>query len=325
MAKKKAPTDWDMRSNINPSPGSQGTLFGGGTKHLSDQRWPRGYTPDRQKEVADAVVRPSVAVYTDERGAVVSRGTQSKEFKDRKVNYGMVDGEPHIAYESRQPTRDLVDNIARSTVPAEHLGGLQWRHHAEEHLKSNNPHTTTLAHYDKRGDALSHGSPVIRLRTGEETTDTPIHEIGHHVSWNEGMEHSEYKTGMQRGREEGFADKYAFTHFRDRRGNPMTDMRVYPNPSNEDANHRLNFASGYHAVRGDIPAPDPLQKYLSSHEPTSERQRLFRERNDAEGRGETLFKTWDNGERTDFYTNPEPGASGVMSDRHIGWSRRNRP
>jgi hypothetical protein len=319
MAKKKAPTDWDMRSNINPSAGSQGTLFGGGTKYLSDQRWPRGYTPERQAEVAAAVVRPSVAVYTDSRGAVVSRGTQSKEFKDRKVNYGQVGGEPHLVNESRQPVRNLVDNIARSTVPAQHLGGLQWRHNAEAHLGSDDPNTTTLAHYDKRGDALSHGSPVVRLRTGQETTHTPIHEIGHHVSWNEGHEHSVYRTGMDRGREEGFADKYAFEHFRDRRGEAMTGLRMYPNPSHEDANHRLNFASGYHAVRGDIPAPDPMAKY------NSPRQQAFRDRNEAEARGETLFKTWDDGEKTDFYTHPEPGASGVMSDRHIGWSRKNRP
>jgi hypothetical protein len=325
---------YDLRSNIKGKPGSQGTLFQVTDKGLlnPDQRWPKGYTPERKNAVADAVVRPSIHVnyrpnHTgDDRE--VRTGTRSTEYSDRKVNYGVVNGEPHVANESRQHVRDLVDNIARSTVPLEHLGGVQWRHNAESHLGNNDPGVTTQAHWDRTGDALSKGDPVIRMRRGTEGGYVPIHEIGHHVSYNEATEHSQYRTGYQQGSEEAFADRYAFEHFREpgsrRTGpQPMQALRTYPTPQG-DPQRSMNFASAYHAGRGDIPVADPFAKYFSG-EGRTHRQQMFVDRNDAEARGETLFKTWDDGEKTDFYTHPEPGASGVMSDRHIGWSRRNKP
>lgn len=112
--------DWDVGPVLKDKMGSQGTLFRGGTKFSSDKRYPRGYTPERQQEVADAVVQPSTKVYTDARGTQVSHGTQSANFKDRKVR-GSGDMSAPMEHESRQPVRDLVDNIARSTVPVEDL------------------------------------------------------------------------------------------------------------------------------------------------------------------------------------------------------------
>lgn len=220
MAKK----DWQVGPVLKDKPGSQGTLFRGGTEYSSDKRYPRGYTPERRNEVAEAVVRPSITVDTslqktqsDDR--VISTGTQSKHFKDRKVNYGVVDGKPHLANESAQPTRNLVDNIARSTVPVEHLNGVQFRTNVGQEQLG---HVTTAGHYSRAGDALSKGDPVIRLGPGYERESVAIHEIGHHVSSVEGNEWKKnYSfTSPEGGQEEAFADNYADTHFRNSKGKP---------------------------------------------------------------------------------------------------------
>lgn len=86
---------YDLRSNIKGKPGSQGTLFQVKDKGLLNpqQRWPRGYGPERQGEI---------------RGAL------------DKVD---VKGQAHNLFEE-QDRAQLTHVIAKSTIPASDLHGL---------------------------------------------------------------------------------------------------------------------------------------------------------------------------------------------------------
>lgn len=276
MSSKKARrggSDWNVGPVLREKLNSQGTLFRGGTKFSSDKRYPRGYTPERQKEVADQVVQPSVQNYFG-KPSETSYGTQSKNFKDRRINVALYPEHYPEGYrmESAQPVRDLVDNIARSTVPVQHLRGVQFRTSADVHLQSNDPTIQIAGHYDTKGDALSKGDAVIRLRSGVEQGFTPIHEIGHHVSANEGYEHSLYQTAYQRGQEEGFADAYGVEHARNKEGKRVSALRRYPSGIvGSDPQRRMNFESAYAKAREHVPyplheRPSPPHPVFSEHQ-----------------------------------------------------------
>jgi hypothetical protein len=85
---------YDLRSNIKGKPGSQGTLFQVRDKGLLNpqQRWPRGYTPERQAEVRSAFQDTDVRAFHQHAGALRSA---------------------------------VVDTLARSTAPVEDLQGLK--------------------------------------------------------------------------------------------------------------------------------------------------------------------------------------------------------
>jgi hypothetical protein len=239
--------DWQIGPVLKNKLNSQGTLFRGGTKWSSDQRFPKGYTPERQAEVAEAVVRPSTSVYLDQRGVVKQTGTQSKEFKDRKVRTSGSMSDDNLVHDSRQPVRSLVDNIARSTVPVTDLSGVHFRvNQTTERLRKD----TVGGHYDRRGDAMTSGEPVIRIRGGQEDTPVAIHEIGHHVSYTQGNQHAvKYDTPETRGREEGFADDYALEHYRGFKGERESPYHVYAGGSRNEERTEA-FYAGYHAHRG---------------------------------------------------------------------------
>jgi hypothetical protein len=238
-------SDWQVGPVLKDKLGSQGTLFRGGTKYSSDARYPRGYTPERQAEVADAVVQPSVKAYFD-RPNEVSTGTQSTNFKDRRVTVGPGRDKYPEGYrmESRQDTRRLVDNIARSTVPVEHISGVQFRtNHTDQMLGEN-----VAGHYSRPGDAMSKGEPVIRLREGFTDGHTPIHEIGHHVSRQVGNEFPRDETGHS-GQEESFADNYAEQHFRDAKGRPVERGTYGGGQYSGHIERTEDFWKGYHKDR----------------------------------------------------------------------------
>lgn len=152
---------YDLRSNIKNKPGSQGTLFQVKDKGLLNpqQRWPRGYTPERQREVSQALdlhtsVFPTTKVYP-----------------------------PRPATEVRAR---LQDAISRSTVPPEHLAGLMRVHDQPEqgHEATYWPGRRELAvnmfgKHENRPfmageEAPGHTEP-------DNGAKNLIHEIGHHV------------------------------------------------------------------------------------------------------------------------------------------------
>lgn len=84
--------DWDMRTNFKNKPESQGTLFQGGKDQLNPQRrYPRGYTPQRQREISEALPKSDT-----------------------------------VADPTHHPR--VVDAVARSTMPVGDLRGLKEVH-----------------------------------------------------------------------------------------------------------------------------------------------------------------------------------------------------
>ena len=229
---------WDLRTNIKSSAGSQGTLLRGDQFELNQaKRWPRGYDPERQAEV---------------REAVVGRLSQRDPLSDNN-RFG--------------PTRrDLIDTVARSTSPAEHFQDIQfapgqrpWRYNStifDGRMSAPNvageyhPHgpngDVPLDEYEDSGRTHSANptAPTVLIQAGYERDVTPIHEIGHHVSTISDTEHSPFRTARQQGQEEAYADEYAQQHYRDRRGKSI-EVEEYPGARSRG----LDFHDAYHQAR----------------------------------------------------------------------------
>ena len=223
---------WDVRTNIKAKPGSQGTLFQGGSEQMTDAKWPRGYTPERLHEVHQ-VVSPS-----------------KRPLRDRPSM-----GE----YDTNGETRKLIDNIARSTVPSEHLQRLQFfPGKLDEEMTTGKGDSQMLAGglYNKPATPNPNRFGMIRVRRGDADNPVAIHEIGHHASYLAGR--PDITTRTQQGHEEATADAYAETHFRDRRGQ-KSDLNGY-RYMQPDSERNAEFFASYHKTR-------PRQHEFSSYRP----------------------------------------------------------
>lgn len=211
--------DWEVGPVLKDKPGSQGTLLRGGTRYSSDARFPRGYTPERLHEVADAVNNWNS-------GPGANKGARANTYRDYEYRTppdflpsGRHDAEPH---------RRLVDNIARSTVPVSDITNAEpgrrthfWVSRRFDGEMEQKEQAGTHTHHPP-GHSNRHDIFIATPYVGDTT---PIHEIGHHVSHMTGQ-HAGYSTDTERGQEEAFADNYAEKHFRDRRGKQQ-DVGTY--------------------------------------------------------------------------------------------------
>lgn len=237
---------WDMRSNMKAKPGSQGVLFRGGKDQMTDARWPRGYTPERL-QIARSAVDPH---------NLYSKGERGK------------------AHHTGPYRRDLIDTIARSTVPGEHLQGLQF--HPGQLSLSSSGVEDPLGNYrpqgHRHGESVAH-KPQIGIRQGYETGSVPIHEIGHHVSHSTGTDHSAYDTSMNRGTEEAFADDYASKHYRDKSGKPQSSNEYAGGFRSESRTD--TFFSAYYAHRR-TPMPDRESRFSLDRRAQAESEHMYR-------------------------------------------------
>lgn len=215
---------WDVRTNIKAKPGSQGTLFQGGSDQMTEAKWPRGYTPERLNEVL-----PSAAPY-------------KSDVRDTPYEYGG----------SGSERRKLVDNIARSTVPGEHLQRLQFQPGTSasgmRHSGPNADPMVPSGMYNKRRREFESHQATVKLLKGQADRPVAIHEIGHHASQEQGTPHSDYDTVQKRGQEEAFADNYAQEHYRPRRGEKYPGVGMY-NGGDPDHVRTTEFFNAYHAHR----------------------------------------------------------------------------
>lgn len=218
---------WDVRTNLKAKPGSQGTLFQGGSDQMTDAKWPRGYSPERLHEVKAAVL-PDKRILADE---------------------------PHMyPFDTNREKRKLVDNIARSTVPVHHMLGVQFQPgQTSLAMSSSDPHDSAVPGglYEERSKQWNEPA-TIKLHEGVADRPTAIHEIGHHVSQETGTPHSAYGNTRQRGEEEAFADNYAQQHYRPRRGEKFQGVGMY-NGGEEDHVRTHQFFEAYHAHRDYTP------------------------------------------------------------------------
>lgn len=187
---------WQMTTNMKAAPNSQGTLFQGNNA----QRYPRGYTPERQISVL-ANLHP----------------------------------ETYAALKSEPTTRAIVDNVKRSSVPVETIrnvkfvgaGGPMGRQRGMHGgLTIGGSYQGTTKFNEDFSRKILGG--VVKVAAGQEDNTTPIHELGHHQSRLLERPSSKYDTPARKGADEGFAETFAERNWRDRRGRPAQDFTTNP-------------------------------------------------------------------------------------------------
>jgi len=217
--------DWQVGPTLKDKPGSQGTLFRGGTKYSSDKRYPRGYSPERGHAVNDAF---RYNVYS------------SEDLDDHSY-------------------RRIVDTIARSTVPIEHLAPRKNLYATEYPIEVQSHHGVLPKGTHGQYSYLPHDVDVhnfhdkLAIQPYATGGSTVIHELGHHVSAMQLQPHSAPEGLHMKGREEAFADDYAHEHYRDRKGR-APGMDEYPALTNPGKPVPQEWSEGYFEQRKTTPA-----------------------------------------------------------------------
>jgi len=162
-SRKRGQDEWDLRSNLNQSANSQGTLFRGG-KPVDAHRYPRGFTPKRQQQVRNLLAGMDVS------------GPHDVAFANKGKSVTTFDKFPRL----------VQDTISRSKIPLSNLNGLTgisplpdwvagegtW---AQYHPKTRN---VLLRFPDEAADAAPQSSDSeVRARVEQSL----VHELGHHV------------------------------------------------------------------------------------------------------------------------------------------------
>lgn len=187
---------------LKNKPNAQGTLFRAKPEARNpSKRYPRGFTPERHRAVAEAL------------------GVQYKDFRGTGYGQHPHGGRtPNVYRGHAEVLARAVEDIARSTVPMRaitrpdpsqpasrinpdlHLG--VWHNEGERRRSE-------YGHYSAPGTTAIEHQGRIAIMSDSPSHTTPIHEIGHHVD-----RLSPYITPSQRGSAEGFAERYAETHAR---------------------------------------------------------------------------------------------------------------
>jgi hypothetical protein len=224
-----------MQTNIKATAGSQGTLFQGGHASASGggQPWPRRYSPERQQEIREAVHPATKAAYS---------------------------GSPGV--------RAILGTVMRSTVPAHQVQGVKFQEESSYGRNKGVAGGTIVGSYspqlDRNNNFERYGS--IKVSPGQVHADTPIHELGHHVSSITGRPSSAYNTVARKGADEGFAETFSENHYRDRRGRPDTNFQT--SPANWSAglstNSQVTFAKHFNKER--IGAPSVVRADAAKQE-----------------------------------------------------------
>jgi hypothetical protein len=234
-----------MQTNMKAAPNSQGTLFQGNNA----QRYPRGYTPERQRDVLNSI-HPST----------------------------------RAAMRDSPQTRAIIENVARSTAPANRLTDLEFKP-ADTGMGRKRGMAAGLQiggmyQHGRRMDQATwteHPFSRVTVAPGQEGTTTPIHEIGHHVSRITGRASSEYNTVARKGADEGFAENFAERNWRDRRGRPSPDFSTNPlrwSNNMGDAASKT-FAKNFEKERVGSPSAERQAKASASYAARGAQPALF--------------------------------------------------
>lgn len=257
---------WDLRSNIKAKEGSQGTLFQVADKDAllnPQQRWPRGYTPERQGEI-----------------------------RDRLENVKFTTSNPFTRTRDEAVQRARVtDTVARSTMPARHLSLLSEVHdkpmpgtHGTYYPTEKRLHVDMTAEDTEKTlvHELGHHNANVTARGGD-TVRSHILRLGEEAGRAFQPEHyppdrpltataRAMGSGIvKQGVHEAYADNYMTEHFRTRGRNPqpVETGRYEENWTTEERERKY---PGYNDVRppaalnehqfADTPLPgmpDPLK------------------------------------------------------------------
>jgi hypothetical protein len=210
-----------------PGRGGEGTQVQGKLFHdpkPSDPvRWPRGFTPERQSDVA--VTFPTGGARA---GRIASRkvGSLAREAIARSDM-----PERHLSQLSRGFSEDGVTLNALPALDAMTRGGDYW-----------NPQLAERASHRAPEDIGVSGA----IRLGQDASaNTVLHEVGHAMSWrrrdHDMNAHGEQapNTGGAMGAEEARADIYANDHARKRDGTRHYDTENYDGALNDFNSHYI--------------------------------------------------------------------------------------
>ena len=252
MAKEQ----WDLRSNVKNKPNAQGTLFSGGAAQMNpEKRYKKGYTPERQHAVGEALRGWGVNDYR------TPEYDLPRDQHDYRPDLG-----PHALA--------ALETLKKSSIPPEHLKNLRInvvdRHDegsgaiqhgldedvlGEYHALSRKTvmHTTVApgSVWGKQvpRKVVTHGEINVGHDSGPWTL---IHEVGHHVSGTTGTPHSEYNDAHTRGSEEAFADNYADKHATPAMAKKGRGRENYEPLDDQHDGRPGEFHSGYDLVRGPV-------------------------------------------------------------------------
>lgn len=220
--------DYNPPTHVKPGQThAQGLLFRTNARQfMTDaQRWPRGYTPERQREV-EAVLPPMV----DERP--VSRQRRWNSRKDRMQSRGQEIPrlENYREEDSELSTRTkatmslglarLKDYFKRSTVPPEQMVGLSKVSVFDSYYGPEGTH----ALYQKAPKAIVSFTDRDKPLGGEALGHVLMHELGHHVSQFHNPDDYDPSTPEGRGKEEAVAENFADTHAVEDPRTPQKDI-----------------------------------------------------------------------------------------------------
>ena len=213
-----------------PRPGvaQQGKLFHGGTAP-TEQRWSRGYSPERRREIQGAI-GPVMMQQGSEQHAFIPQALRQRSVETGGIGASVEEGNKLVRGMLTSAQYSVYDALARSSIKTEDIGEKP-----TVILRPYDKERRILGSYQGYDKIVSLHAPVIaksaeapseytqRLRAQNPETygderyqaeGTLLHELGHHVSHERGTEHSAYKTPTQKGEEEAYADAYMATHQR---------------------------------------------------------------------------------------------------------------
>lgn len=233
--------------NPNARGNQQGTLFSNRAlnraNRTGDEVGHKGFSPNRIAEVRENLPVDTTTMnigsgrvdhHLSPRGWQVWRGTL--HVASQRPDYSAKDIARADEIGSVVTRDDVHQNVARSSVPVEHLRPIR-------------------VGVDSKLPSDGRFSPVsgdITIKPDSVDDSTLIHEIGHAVDFHtrdqlgldapkepikglystgSDMTDEETPGGVQAARREGFADAYADVHYRDRRGRQLTDASASAYPS----------------------------------------------------------------------------------------------
>lgn len=226
IVKKKH--DWNLVPETKNKPNAQGTLFRAPvTARTPESRQPRGYSQERYSEIQ---------AHLNGRVFGTKSGKRSTEF----VEPGGVDR--------------LTRTLARSTVPASRIRSVGlWV------LDDKLDPGIVAAHKPNPGGK----STTIRIQPGQEhRSKSIIHEVGHEEHYRANDNKRFFGTEAGKGREEGYADRYASRHAFLPGYKKETDPGLYASGHRFKAlrSPQSDFGQGYLAARYPVRrSPEPAK------------------------------------------------------------------
>jgi hypothetical protein len=254
---------------LNGKQFSQLSLFN--IKPEGPGRWPKGYTPERQAEVAAAIPAVEVSHHND---PIPNRPGM---FLSSKTHFTPSEDDPHQGTwagtkESRRAAGDthgrnmITETIARSSIPSEDLQALPTFHvqnlqgaggdYGSPGFPANEMKSNRQGGYVPDPESMARGRIRIDPNASRAWNEhTLIHEIGHHVDYLRSPQEFEdapqvltSRGGIASPLLEGAAEGYAAAHHVPRRDAP--DGSYAANASYKEFHGHPEFEDRFRDVSG---------------------------------------------------------------------------